>query len=207
MRREDSAQLALDFIDGYTRQLRTLIPAAKQHIRTELAHIDGMRATASGADTGGGSGSQRVVTIDEPCTGYRRCTSTKCADRDTRHEHPCRVPGEHEHRVAVPVTAVEAASMRRTELAHKLTDWDDRLDATAKVLAALIRDARRTIGTRTEAPRCDGGVGYEGYLIPDTEGGWSNTDCHEIPDVGRKTCNKCRAAAAMWKRRRQNPAA
>jgi hypothetical protein len=45
----DSVAMALDMIDGYTRNLRTLIPAAKAHIYAELHQLDGMPTIATGA--------------------------------------------------------------------------------------------------------------------------------------------------------------
>ena len=58
----DPTSRALDMIDGYTRNLRTLIPAAKAHLYAELHHLDGQPTVASGADTG--PGGQRAILVD-----------------------------------------------------------------------------------------------------------------------------------------------
>jgi hypothetical protein len=49
-------------IDGYVRNLRTLIPAAKAHLDAELHQLDGLPTVASGADTG--PGGQRSILVD-----------------------------------------------------------------------------------------------------------------------------------------------
>lgn len=111
------------------------------------------------------------------------------------------------------LTPVEAAAHQATHLRTELRALDDELNAAALTLRNLHRDCNRVLGTRQPAPRCDGGVGRDGYLTPLDEGGWSHPDCWNIPDLdadtGRQhtTCATCRAAAEAWRRRQDQLAA
>jgi hypothetical protein len=100
------------------------------------------------------------------------------------------------------LTAVERAVAGRANVQARLKDLDDNLHAASLILRHLRSDCDKILGTRFEVPRCDGGVGYEGYMIPQADGGWSNPSCANVPSDGRKTCDQCRGRASTWKRRR-----
>lgn len=115
-------------------------------------------------------------------------------------------PGIHVSHTA-ELTPTESPVEARLHIDRLIANLYDELDAVRLTLRNVEHDCDRYLDTtrpildEPPKPRCDGGTGYEGYLIPATEGGWSNPDCHNIPDQGRKTCNHCRGAAASWKRR------
>lgn len=100
---------------------------------------------------------------------------------------------------------VERCVLKRQPGNITLNDLGDELDAAARTLRNLLRDCRtaRKLGhtiepTDGEPTRCDGGAGREGFLIPRDQGGWARPDCTEIPDAGRRTCERCRKAAQRW---------
>jgi hypothetical protein len=110
--------------------------------------------------------------------------------------HPTDTPG----RGGGQSTSVEAAILTRAHLRNQLDGLNDELNAIALIAVNLRRDCDRIIGTRTVTPRCDGGVGRDGYLVPASDGGWSNPGCWNVPD-GSTTCDTCIAAAEAWQRR------
>ncbi len=165
-------QPILDRIIGTAETLGPLLHATPAIHQAQHAVADGYPTVASGTDNGGCSSGQRTILVD--------------GDR-------------------VPVTSVEAAALQRlNEGGLDAPQIEAELGAALRTLRNLAADCRRIIGphlTVPPKPRCDGGIGYDGYLTPKHEGGWSTPDCHNIPDVGRKTCPACRLAASIWKRR------
>lgn len=108
------------------------------------------------------------------------------------------IRGHREH------TPTEAGALTLDHLRTQLDGLSHELNAVALILRNLHADCDRIIGTRITKPRCDGGVGREGYLIPKEDGGWSTPDCWAIPPEGAKTCDRCSSAATLWKRRRDD---
>lgn len=104
-------------------------------------------------------------------------------------------------------TPTEAAALNRDHLQRQLDNLTAELDACSRIVTNLNNDCTRIIGHRTDTPRCDGGVGRDGYLIPRNQGGWSDPGCHNVPADGRKTCDACRQRADRWKRQRATSAA
>lgn len=110
--------------------------------------------------------------------------------------HPTDSPG----RGGSSSTKVEASVLARAWLQSQLDSLNAELNAIALIATNLRRDCDRIVGTRTAAPRCDGGVGRDGYLVPASEGGWSNPGCWNVPGDST-TCDTCIAAAEAWQRR------
>jgi hypothetical protein len=165
----------LTSIIGYTEGLTTKLPNARTHLRQLINSIDGFPV---GADTDTPSGGGLTLTI-------------------THRDDPT-IPEDQVDRV--PATAVELAAHRRSQLELDLGYIDATLNDVVKSLLKLHRECDRIIGTRIETPRCDGGTGREGHLLPRAEGGWSDPSCHNVPSEGRKTCDSCRQRFHRWAR-------
>jgi hypothetical protein len=97
----------------------------------------------------------------------------------------------------------ERAAVQRLAVTRRIHDLTGALDDVVRTIVGLRRDCQqhvRAVTVEAPKPRCDGGAGYEGYLLPRVEGGWSYPDCSNIPPDYRRTCDRCRQAAARWKR-------
>ncbi len=107
----------------------------------------------------------------------------------------------------VELTRVERYATQRLKIeADRAQALDDRrflLD----LVGNLTKLANRATGLRIEVPRCDSGIGRDGYNLPRSEGGWSDPGCTNVPDEGRKTCTGCRHRAERWVRKRDERAA
>lgn len=107
------------------------------------------------------------------------------------------------------LTPTEASVDQRLHIDRLIANLYEEIDAIALTARNVEADCDRYLDAGRPIvdepkPRCDGGAGYEGYLIPTGEGGWSNPECHNIPSEGRKTCDQCRGRASTWKRRNGN---
>lgn len=96
--------------------------------------------------------------------------------------------GKSEH------TPTEAAALTRDHITRHLDNLTAELDACAKIVTNLNADCTRIIGHRTDTPRCDGGVGRDGYLT------WGRPDCTNVPGDGRRICDACRQREYRWRK-------
>jgi len=185
----------LDRIIGTAETLAPLLTATRTILNAQHDCNDGYPTIASGANTDG-RGGQRTITVNEPCTGWRR-------GKDLIDLIRCPIEGEHTHPEHVPVTSVEAAALNRTNTDHTDNEQlDAELHAALQTLTNLTRDCRHIIGphlTPTPKPRCDGGTGRDGHLQ------WGRPDCTNIPDTGRKLCHACRQRMTRWRKQHNLP--
>lgn len=92
------------------------------------------------------------------------------------------------------LTPVESAAAQRLRLQWTIDDLEAHCRAIARIAHNACVDADRIIGTRVEVPRCDGGIGREGYLE------WGRPDCTNVPGPSRRQCDRCRQAEYRWRR-------
>ena len=98
------------------------------------------------------------------------------------------------------LTGVERAASQRIHHQQRMDALNDEINAVVLVLRNLHSECDRIVATRVETPRCDGGAGRSGHMIPRAEGGWSDPTCHNVPSLERKTCDACRQRFHRWAR-------
>jgi hypothetical protein len=167
------------------------LPAARQHIRIELSHLDGHSSVHPGHG-------------DEPGVPRPPLEGKCTANVPDRHDPDILIDcGRHRpcglHDTPVELTRPERVAAERIRLGTLMADIDARVATIAMLATDLLRDCDRLVGTRVETPRCDGGVGRDGYHLARSDGGWSEPDCENVPAEGRKTCDACRKRAQRWK--------
>jgi hypothetical protein len=177
------------------QRLAEVLPLVRDHVVTELATArvhGGWSSHTVGASLPSAGEPSRILSGE--------CTRPAEDDPGAYcpHERPCPI-----HDRPVTLTSVERAA----EEALRIQRWYDDITAAQKLAAItisdLLRNCERVLGMRVSPAKCDA-TGREGYLLPRSEGGWSDLACEQAAEKSG-LCDACYMREYRWRRANDMP--
>jgi hypothetical protein len=155
-------------------RLAAALPAARNHLITQIRLINGRNTATVGAATFGSPGDRTITVLIT----------------DDNHQPILDDHGQQQYD-QVPVTAVEHHVYKRDRIITQLDYLDGEAAALTQLATNLLTECETLTGTKTKPDRCDA-TALPGYLEPrPPQGeGWSDLTCHDAPIRGT-LCGRC----------------